>query len=182
MQYLLKISIENTQAWRLIAVDGEADCAHVAHLITLAFDYQEGTESLIVSKQKLECGVAGEPQGLKALETFDSLKLDMDDDFEFAISSNPNLKHIVHVMKKEEHLFCLMPSCLVGSGLMPKNHDLTADEINAFYDSEEIQSLDLREVTNRLRAYGSKRKNLDGNKVSEAVVRSGAAPLNFELK
>ena len=58
MQYLLKISIENTQAWRLIAVDGEADCAHVAHLITLAFDYQEGTESLIVSKQKLECGVA----------------------------------------------------------------------------------------------------------------------------
>ena len=106
----------------------------------------------------------------------------MDDDFEFAISSNPNLKHIVHVMKKEEHLFCLMPSCLVGSGLMPKNHDLTADEINAFYDSEEIQSLDLREVTNRLRAYGSKRKNLDGNKVSEAVVRSGAAPLNFELK
>lgn len=36
MQYLLKISIDNTDAWRLIAIDGQADLAHVAKLIALS--------------------------------------------------------------------------------------------------------------------------------------------------
>ena len=42
MQYLLKISIDNTDAWRLIAIDGQADLAHVAKLIALSFDYADG--------------------------------------------------------------------------------------------------------------------------------------------
>ena len=42
MQYLLKITVAGTNLWRLIAVDGEADRAHVANLMSYAFPYNEG--------------------------------------------------------------------------------------------------------------------------------------------
>ncbi len=79
-------------------------------------------------------------------------------------------------MKKEDHLFCLMPSCLVGSGLLPKDTTLNSETINNYLDSDDMQSLDLREVTNRLRAFGSKRKD-----VNEAMVSAGAAPIVFKV-
>lgn len=51
MQYLFKISIDNTEAWRLIAIDGQADLAHVAKLIALSFDYEDG-KCCLTSKEK----------------------------------------------------------------------------------------------------------------------------------
>ena len=59
MQYLLKISIENTNCWRLIAVDGQADLAHVAELIALAFDYEASKQSFIVKDKTVTCGKGG---------------------------------------------------------------------------------------------------------------------------
>ena len=80
-------------------------------------------------------------------------------------------------MKKEDHLYCLMPSCLVGSLVVPKEPNLTAQTINQYADSDEIISLDLRAVTNRLRAYGSLRKDLN-----QAMINAGAEPIVFKGK
>lgn len=70
-----------------------------------------------------------------------------------------------------------MPSCLVGSGLLPCKDNLTCLKINNYLDSNEAKSLDLRDVTNRLRAYGSLRKD-----VNKAMVQAGATALNFVQK
>ena len=86
------------------------------------------------------------------------------------------LDHSIEVMKVEDHLYCLMPSCLVGVGLLPKG-ELSAGAIADYYDSEDNPGLDLKEVTNRLRAYGSKRSD-----VSKSMVAAGAEPLKFSLQ
>ena len=177
MQYLLKISIESTNCWRLIAVDGQADLAHVAELIALAFDYEASKQSFIVKDKIITCGKGGEPLETRELNAFDSLNLSLNEEFYFQHESNKLLKHKVLVMKKEDHLYCLMPSCLVGSLVVPKEPNLTAQTINQYADSDEIISLDLRAVTNRLRAYGSLRKDLN-----QAMINAGAEPIVFKGK
>ena len=176
MQYLLKITIKDTNCWRLIAVDGSADIAHVAQLIALAFDYEEGEQSFTVNDKNISAGNGGRAIKTEELNTFDYLNLDTDDEFIYQHEKLADLKHIVRIMKKEDHLFCLMPSCLVGSGLLPKDTTLNSETINNYLDSDDMQSLDLREVTNRLRAFGSKRKD-----VNEAMVSAGAAPIVFKV-
>lgn len=177
MQYLFKISIDNTEAWRLIAIDGLADLAHVAKLIALSFDYADGKMLFNVRGKDYNAGVAGNTDSVEALTKFDALGVETEEEFLFKTDSNPLLTHTVRVMKKDEHLFCLMPSCLVGSGLLPFKENLTSLKINNYLDSDEAKSLDLRDVTNRLRAYGSLRKN-----VNEALVQAGASTLNFVQK
>lgn len=177
MQYLFKISIDNTEAWRLIAIDGQADLAHVAKLIALSFDYEDGKMLFNVKGKDYNAGVKGDTDSVEALTQFDTLCVEFEEEFLFKIDSNPLLTHTVRVMKKDEHLFCLMPSCLVGSGLLPCKDNLTSLKINNYLDSDESKSLDLRDVTNRLRAYGSLRKD-----VNKAMVQAGATALNFVQK
>ena len=105
MQYLLKISIENTNCWRLIAVDGQADLAHVAELIALAFDYEASKQSFIVKDKIITCGKGGEPLETRELNAFDSLNISLNEEFYFQHESNKLLKHKVLVMKKEDHLY-----------------------------------------------------------------------------
>lgn len=177
MQYLLKISIDNTDAWRLIAIDGQADLADVAKLIALSFDYADGKMLFNVKGKDYNAGVKGDTDSVESLTQFDTLCVEFEEEFIFKIDSNPLLTHTVRVMKKDEHLFCLMPSCLVGSGLLPCKDNLTSLKINNYLDSDEAKSLDLRDVTNRLRAYGSLRKD-----VNKAMVQAGATALNFVQK
>ena len=177
MQYLFKISIDNTDAWRLIAIDGQADLAHVAKLIALSFDYEDGKMLFNVKGKDYNAGIKGDTDSVEALTQFDTLCVEFEEEFLFKIDSNPLLTHTVRVMKKDEHLFCLMPSCLVGSGLLPCKDNLTSLKINNYLDSDESKSLDLRDVTNRLRAYGSLRKD-----VNKAMVLAGATALNFVQK
>ena len=177
MQYLFKISIDNTDAWRLIAIDGQADLAQVAKLIALSFDYADGKMLFNVKGKDYNAGVKGDTDSVEALTQFDTLCVEFEEEFLFKIDSNPLLTHTVRVMKKDEHLFCLMPSCLVGSGLLPCKDNLTSLKINNYLDSDEAKSLDLRDVTNRLRAYGSLRKD-----VNKAMVQAGATALNFVQK
>mgnify|MGYP007036985130 CR=1 FL=1 len=177
MQYLFKISIDNTEAWRLIAVDGLADLSHVAELISLSFDYADGKMLFNVKGKDYNAGNGGKTDCVEALTQFDSLGVQSEEEFLFKTESNPLLTHTVRVMKKDDHLFCLMPSCLVGSGLLPSKDNLTSLKINSYLDSEDALSLDLRDVTNRLRAYGSLRKD-----VNEALVQAGARTLDFVRK
>ncbi len=179
MQYLLKISIEKTRVWRLISVDGEADLAHIAALIALAFDYGKGQCSFKKGGIVYPAGVGGTPDDLAQMHAFDTLNLNEQDEIEFTTSVHKSLVHNVLIMKKTPHLDCLMPSCLVGAGLLPDEDDLSVDKINAYYDSDEASSLDLRVVTTRLRAYGSLRSSND-----DALSKLGAIPFggNSDLK
>ena len=65
-----------------------------------------------------------------------------------------------------------MPSCLVGAGALPQG-DLNAEIINTYLDADETPSLDLREVTKRLRAIGAKRP--DSQKVLEDLTQNNLA-------
>ncbi|SFS82760.1 hypothetical protein SAMN02910357_02070 [Succinivibrio dextrinosolvens] len=161
MQYLLKVSIENTPLWRLVAIEGKADISHVAKLIALAFDYKKSQYCFIINNQKFSAGIDGETSSLEELKSFDSLSLHTGDVFNFVNESFGSLSHKVEVMKAEEKLYCLIPSCLVGAGLLPSEDNLTAASITAYYDKDDCPSLNLKDVTNRLREYGSIRKDLE---------------------
>ena len=177
MQYLFKISIDNTEAWRLIAIDGQADLAHVAKLIALSFDYAEGKMLFNVKGKDYNAGVKGDTDSVESLTQFDTLGVEFEEEFLFKIDSNPLLTHTVRVMKKDKHMFSVMPYRLVRSGLLPCKDNLTSLKINNYLVSNEAKSLDLRDLTNRLRAYDPLRKD-----VNKATVQAGATALNFVQK
>ena len=161
MQYLLKITIEDTRVWCLIAVDGEADLAHMAALMALAFDYEKGSCFFGLDGRQISAGMGGKALALEETHPFDTLDCNEQDEFIFITAVHPQLVHRVLVMKKTEHLDCVVPSCLVGAGLLLDKAPLTVREINDYYDSENAKSLDLREVTQRLRAFGRVRSSSD---------------------
>ena len=175
MQYLLKVSIENTPLWRLVAIDGKADICHVAKLIALAFDYKKSQYCFIINNQKFSAGIDGETTSLEELKSFDSLALETGSVFSFVNETIGSLRHRVEVMKAEEKLYCLIPSCLVGAGMLPPEDNLTAASISAYYDMEDCPSLNLKDVTNRLREYGSVRKDLDAT-----MSKISAIPFNVK--
>lgn len=168
MQYLLRIRHEGTQdLWRLIAVDGETSIAEVAELMAQAFGYGQGRRSFVLpSGETLDCGADGRATAAAALPGFDSLQLEADSTFGFkavpaalaqesagaADSGAGAFVHQVQVMKKDEHLYCLMPSCLVGAGLIPEQLRDDAAAVIDYVQSEEAESLDLRECTKRMRS------------------------------
>lgn len=176
MQYLLKVNLENTNLWRLVAIDGSADRAFVAQLISLAFDYKDSKASFGLFDQKISAGFAGNILDNSELIAFDEFKLKQDDCFNFIKEQAIPLIHKVTVMRCEEKLFCFMPSCIVGSGSLPDDEMLDYDKINAYLDKDECPSLNLKEATSRMRAFGIKRHN-----AHEALIEAGAPKLNFEL-
>ncbi len=178
MQYLLKITLKNTPMWRLIAVDGTTDIAHVAHLMNLAFGYEnECSQALKVKGELFSAGSMGKATNLNDLKLFDSLNLHKDDEFIFIHDISSNLEHHVLVMKDSEHLWCLMPSCLVGQGALLKNKPLSYEAVCEYLDADDTPSLDLREVTNRMRAYGAVRKDKE-----QALKDLSIKPLDFKIK
>ena len=175
MHYLLKVSIENTPLWRLIAIDGRADISHVAKLIGLAFDYKKSKYCFNINGKKISAGNDGDTASLEELNTFDSLSVGAGDVFTFVNETFGSLSHKVEVMKAEDKLYCLIPSCLVGAGILPPEDNLTSESISAYYDMDDCPSLNLKEVTNRLREYGSVRKDLES-----AMSQVSAIP--FDIK
>lgn len=177
MQYLLKITIKKTPVWRLIAVDGSADLCFVAELIAKSFDYSAGKRCFILNKKdRINAGTSGEPDEPRELNSFDSLGLHSGDFLEYEVNLPEKLEHVIEVMKVEDHLYCLMPSCLVGVGRLPEG-ELNEKSITSFYDNDESEGLNLKEVTNRLREYGSKRSD-----VSKSMVKAGAEALKFTMQ
>ncbi len=160
MQYLIKLSLENTPAWRLVALDGGADLAFAAELMAKAFPYPEGARFFEKGGQTFAAGVSGQSAELAALKPFDSLELKAGDIFYFTAQTPAPLRHKAEVMKCEERLWCLIPSCLVGAGQIPKGA-LSPEAVAAAYEAEETPTLDIKEITNRMRAYGSKRPDSD---------------------
>lgn len=177
MQYLLKISITDTRVWRLVAIEGKADIAHIARLISLAFDYGPSVAYFIVNGNKICAGSGGEISNLDEARAFDTLNLKAGDEFIFKCSENSALEHKVNIMKAEEHLYCLIPSCLIGSGRIPGEKNLDVKRINDFDSSEEEVTLDFKRVTNNLRECGSQRADM-----TASLDRVAKDSLNYIVK
>lgn len=152
MQYLVKVELQGAPLWRLIALDGSCTLAQAAELFAIAFGYVKGERSFKKEGQVYSAGSGGKAQSAQDLAHFDSLGLKEGESFEYC-AYKEGFVHRAHVMRCEEHLYCLMPSCLVGSGLVPEH--LAADEagLAAYLDAEEAQSLDLRQCNQRIRAF-----------------------------
>ena len=121
-------------------------------------------------------GNGGDVEDIKELSLFDELHLEQGQSCIYRHNINNDLIHIVEVMKKEDHLFCLMPSTLVGSGLLPKDLPFDLEHINSHFDKDDIDSLDLRECTKRMRALGVQRKDL-----TESLLRLGSRDLSVKI-
>ncbi len=161
MQYLLKITIENTSVWRLVSLDGAADISHCARLMATAFGYADSKASFETEGKTLSAGEGGMPSSMDELRAFDALELGVGDVFTFVLEKYPKLRHRVEIMKKEEKLYCLIPSCLVGAGALPKEEPYTPQSVQAYYDTDEALTVDLKSITNEMRALGSVRSNLN---------------------
>ena len=176
MQYLLKVSLKDTPVWRLVAIDGIADRSFVAQLIALSFGYNKASRSFIIGDTTYPSGFNGDAQDVKELSLFDELNVDLGQKFWFKHDTQSDLIHKVEVMKKEDHLFCLMPSTLVGSGLIPQDLPFNLKSINNYFDKEDVPSLDLRECTKRMREFGSKRDNINA-----ALQKVASKDLSFKV-
>ncbi len=174
MQYLLRVAIEDTPLWRLIAIEGKADVAHVAKLIGLAFNYGKSVYQFEIRDKTYSAGTDGQSDSLDELKQFDSFSIKEGDEFYF-YNKSCGLKHKVTAMKVTDKLYCLIPSCLVGAGSIPLEEKLTTSSIKAYYDQDECPSLNLKETTQRLREYGSVRKNMDS-----ALSEAGSIPFNIK--
>lgn len=178
MQYLIRLSLDNTPLWRLIALEGKADLSHSAKLMALSFNYPKATFSIQSEDAELELGEDGAlcPQGSLP---FDSLNLKTQGSFIFKVTLKTHeggeivLTHSCQVLKAEEKLYCLIPSTLVGANkLADDGRELTLHNINAYLDeSESLDALNLKECTDRMRAYGSVRGKLQGDDLKVAAFK-----------
>lgn len=175
MQYLLKVNLQNTNVWRLVAIDGIADRAFVGDLIALAFDYSVAPRSFIINEKEFKAG--SEVEDSQELVPFNDFNLQEGDVFTYISNHDEKLVHDVYVMKATDKLYCFMPSCLVGSGHIPENIKLTTESINEYLDKEDVNSLDLRACTARMRAYGVQR--IDAHK---ALITAGASDIKFNVE
>lgn len=175
MQYLLKVNLENSPIWRLVAIDGVADRAFVGDLIALSFDYPVSLRKFVVNGQDISAG--SKISDPKDLLSFDSLELKEGDKFSFVCDFDEILTHSVEVLKCEEHLYCVMPSTLVGAGLINPDNPLKLQSIVEYADKDDTPSLNLRDCTTRMRAYGVKRAD-----AHKALLKAGANPIKFNLE
>lgn len=175
MQYLLKITLQNTELWRLIAVDGIADRAFVAQLIALAFGYRNKYRAFVVGGREYSAGYGGEIKSGQEMASFDDFHLKQDGEFIYRHDTSSDELHDVRILKAEEKLHCLMPSCLVGAGYVPPDLEIGHESVNKYLDRDDCPSLNLREVTQRMRTFGLRRGD-----AHSALLNAGAAPLNFK--
>ncbi len=176
MQYLIRVALEGTSLWRLDAVDGKADLAHIAALICASFGYKAGHDEFLLADNTYTAGHGGEVLNPSELVSFESLIKDAPSFiFTHTLDNGAKLKHNVQVMRCEEKLFCLLPSVIVGSGCVDFDGDYSLDAMQEYADRDENLTLDIKNATSAMRAIGSVRADVNG-----AIVSSGAPNLNFK--
>ncbi|MGN0916073.1 MAG: hypothetical protein ACI4NE_06965 [Succinivibrio sp.] len=151
----MKFTIKDTPMWRLLALDGSADIAHVSKLIAISFGYPDDRSEFVVDGVTYSAGCGGVIQNLSELAKFDSL-IENHENLSYYHGAY-RLSHTVEILKAEPHLYCLMPSCLIGSGMLPKTGDITTESICALADSDNEVTVNIKEITNIMRALGSVR-------------------------
>lgn len=177
MQYLLKVALPGTTLWRLLAIDGIADRAFAAQLIALGFGYPDAPRAFIIAGRTVPAGCAGTAQDTEELTPFDDLHLEQGALFGYQHDRASSTVHEVSILKAADHLYCLMPSCLVGSGHVAEGMEISPAAVNAYLDSDDCPSLNLREVTLRMRLYGVRRGD-----AHDAMLGAGAEQLKFRTQ
>ena len=176
MQYLLRVALDGTSLWRLDAIDGKADLAHVAGLICASFGYKAGQDQFSVGENIFTAGHGGEVFNPSELSSFESVIADRSAFiFTHILDDGSRLAHSVQVMRCEEKLFCLLPSVIVGSGCVDFDGNYSLDAMQEYADRDENLTLDIKNATSAMRAIGSFRSDVSG-----AIVSSGAPNLNFK--
>lgn len=176
MQYLIRVALDETSLWRLDAIDGKADLAHVAGLICASFGYKAGQDLFGVGDKSFTAGHGGEVLNSSELVSFESIIQDNQNfSFTHILDDGSKLAHSVQVMRCEEKLFCLIPSVIVGSGCVNFNGDYSLEAMQEYADRDENLTLDIKNATSAMRAIGSVRSDVNG-----AIVSSGAPNLNFK--
>lgn len=151
MQYLIKFTLTGQQLWRLMALEGSAALSHCSALVSAAFGYPSED-----GRFELSCG------GYEAAVCLDDLSLSEHSCGRYLSRQTSLLEHEFLVMKAEEHLYCLMPSCLVGSGSLAGLGTFSPADIAAWLDRDELPSLDLKEVNTRVRRVQSRAQGTQG--------------------
>ncbi len=179
MQYLIKFSLKGTRVWRLVALEGRADLAHTAKLICEAFPWQGLKCAFWADGKIFGAGRGGDfAQGEQLLALDDLLKnppASLTLTCEDSLGGRAVLDAVL--LRSEEKLSCLVPSCIVGAGTVPEDGMLDPERIAAWADDDAHLTLDLKGATKRMRAWGSVRAD-----ISKALIQSGADPLNFKQK
>lgn len=176
MQYLIRVALNGTSLWRLDAIDGKADLAHVAGLICASFGYKAGHDQFLLGDTAFSAGCGGEILNPSELRAFESVIADNKTFlFTHILDDGSKLTHSVQVMRCEEKLFCLLPSVIVGSGCVDFNGSYSLDAMQEYADRDENLTLDIKNATSAMRAIGSVRAD-----VNAALVSSGAPNLNFK--
>ncbi|MGN0908279.1 MAG: hypothetical protein ACI4NA_01545 [Succinivibrio sp.] len=173
---MLKFTLSGAPVWRLVALDGKADLAHVSMLLCAAFGYRGLDCSFEAQGAGIPALVQGAVPSQGAMETLDSLIGRTSGAFSFlAWSGQDRLSHAAQLMRSDEKLACLMPSCIVGSGAVPPSGPYTLEAISAFAQDDSNLELNIKEITNRMRRLGSVRQSLEA-----ALGEAGVAPIPFK--
>lgn len=176
MQHLMKFTLAGAPVWRLVALDGRADLSHCATLLCAAFGYR-GLDCFFKSGgERLSALEQGRIPARGAMETLDEYVSRTKGDFSFVATNGMSmLSHSVQMMRSDEKLSCLVPSCIVGSGAVPPSGPYDPGYISAFAQDDSNLTLNIKEITNRMRALGSVRPPLEA-----ALGAAGIAPIPFK--
>lgn len=176
MQHLMKLTLAGAPVWRLVALDGQADLSHAASLICAAFGYR-GLDCLFSSGgERTPALTQGRLPGRGAMETLDEYVSRTGGSFSFLATDGASmLSHAVQLMRSDEKLSCLIPSCIVGSGAVPPSGPYDLGYVSAYAQDDANLTLDIKAITNRMRALGSVRPPLEA-----ALGAAGIAPIPFK--
>lgn len=175
MQYLLKIQIQNTRAWRLLSVDGEYNLSKLMKIMSLSIQSDSSSGLIEYADRQFviehEVAVVGDE-----FLSFDSLDVQEQSIFTFSLKDFSDLSFLVTVLKKSEHLDCLMPSLIAGVGPFDSKNYTTFDALNDYLESDCELTLDCKEITKKIREFNSQIEN-----INEAMIKAGAKELNFRI-
>lgn len=175
MQHLMKLTLAGAPVWRLVALDGKADLSHAAALICAAFGYRGLDCAFKSGDERVGALTQGQLPGRGAMETLDAYLSRTRGDFSFIASDGVSvLSHFAKLMRSDEKLACLIPSCIVGSGAVPPEGPYDPGYISAYAQDDANLTLDIKSATNRMRALGSVRPSLEA-----ALGAAGIAPILF---
>lgn len=156
MQYLLKLTLRQSPIWRLIAIDGDYDLCLCGKLIALSFGYRGGRYEFKCQDKIFKAGSDGKSLTLGDQSRLDSLGLKLQDqgwEFKAVLDDKFELVHDIEIMRCEEHLYCLMPSTLVGAEPVAPQGEQSLQAILAYLDAHDTQGLNLKDCTTRMRSF-----------------------------
>lgn len=144
-------------------------------IISLAFLSKSSAGTLLIDDKEYVIGHEVAVLGDEFL-TFDSLSIQEQSIFTFTLKDFFDLCFCVTVLKKSDHLDCLMPSLIAGVGPVDSDSYINLDALNDYLESDFELTLDCKEITKKIREFNSQKAN-----INDAMIKAGAKELNFRI-